>query len=471
MTTMFVQLRRVVYLLVLLQCCTCLAPVEASGDMGDVHDEPKKVGEEKWQEGLEMLVDSAYVMFVQGRGCLTVWKEVAVECNKSTKGLPTVVKGIEGPVKELEGIKVFVVSPVEAKKVDGVVERIFTAVQATVDAAYGTVVSEKVTWWVARNCLTTKENWEGEKQRFASIKDHFADALGKTLNETMERLTLVKNSSKIYEEMGFLEGNLTAYNWESNYMLGKTLEEVKAAKQKIDAAYTELKRIEDHKEETAEEYTAIKRKIAEFKDKVKGKFDEVEKLARRTPLRRNLGDTKQAVEEKLKKARDGAAREGAETVKEEVKKMVEEELAQREREAEERRVQEQAQREREAEEKRVQEQAQREREAEEKRAKEQAQREREAEEKRAKEQAQREREAEEKRAKEQAQRDRVAQEKKEKEEQQKRAADEEKVRQAKEEAMKKAEKIKKNDSSPVLVRSPLMLLLFLIGALGCNFVC
>ncbi|ORC78680.1 uncharacterized protein TM35_002291000, partial [Trypanosoma theileri] len=96
MTTMFIQLRRVVYLLVLLQFCTCVA----HGD-DKVPSVPKESEVKIVEQRLKASVNKAYELLVEGNSCLSVWKDEVELCKKSTGVVKTAAEKTKGPVKKI----------------------------------------------------------------------------------------------------------------------------------------------------------------------------------------------------------------------------------------------------------------------------------------------------------------------------------------------------------------------------------
>ncbi|ORC85357.1 uncharacterized protein TM35_000351010 [Trypanosoma theileri] len=456
MTMMSIQLRRVVYLLVLLQCFVCVSYAE--GKEGVDSREPKRSEEERLEERLTRVVDRVYVTFVRGSGCLSLWKEVVGEFNNSVGGLPAIAGKSSEPVKTLAGIESLGGETVE--KTTSEIKGGISALEDIVDAVEKTITLGKETRWVAINCLSSRGEWDGEKVQFASNIDYFAGLLGKGIEETVERMRLVRNCSKIQEEMSYLAGNLTAHEATSNFVLRGSDKALEAAKVAMETAITNLKKVKDLGGDHEGKYKDIKLQIEDVIKKGDAKVTELKSILKKLPFAKQQQKPTQGIGERLDKAWGGEARQKADEMVPKVNKMVEEELAKRE-EAKRLEKEEQERKARETQEQIEREQAQRAAEAEEQRKREeQAQKDAEVREQENNEQARRAREAREQKENEQAQKVRGAQDKLVEE------------GRAKEKAREMAEMTKKKDGSlsPALVHNPLLLML-LLCVLGCILVC
>ncbi|ORC83995.1 uncharacterized protein TM35_000521390 [Trypanosoma theileri] len=98
MTTMLKQMRRIVYLLVLLQCCVCVAFAEESSSNGV--SEAERLPKEWVNKAREML-NLAYNVTAGGEGCLNVWERVVKENEETVSRAHDGVKNITDLVKEI----------------------------------------------------------------------------------------------------------------------------------------------------------------------------------------------------------------------------------------------------------------------------------------------------------------------------------------------------------------------------------
>ncbi|ORC85240.1 excalibur domain-containing protein [Trypanosoma theileri] len=116
MTTMSIQLRRVVFLLVLLQCCVCVAcaeetsSTEPTGECED-QDEIKRA-----ERSLGGIIDPSTKALGEAQDCLTIWKKDVGACNANYEDIESAVNATILIFKILDG------KPVEGfkpSKVDG----------------------------------------------------------------------------------------------------------------------------------------------------------------------------------------------------------------------------------------------------------------------------------------------------------------------------------------------------------------
>ncbi|ORC86479.1 uncharacterized protein TM35_000281950 [Trypanosoma theileri] len=101
MTTMFVQLRGVVYLLVLLQCFVYVACAEdVVQDSTDI-----KSTEDDVDQLLNKTVATAYERIVNMSGCLSLFEDNGELCEKSAKRADVIAKNITVLREEIEGLE------------------------------------------------------------------------------------------------------------------------------------------------------------------------------------------------------------------------------------------------------------------------------------------------------------------------------------------------------------------------------
>ncbi|ORC93074.1 uncharacterized protein TM35_000024000 [Trypanosoma theileri] len=106
MTTMSVQLRRVVYLLVLLQCFVCVAcAANASGDAEQHSSTIESTEKRKEDQVLNNTVEGAYEYIAHVYGCLSVLKEKKELCEEKYKPAEIALGTITTMVGEIEKIK------------------------------------------------------------------------------------------------------------------------------------------------------------------------------------------------------------------------------------------------------------------------------------------------------------------------------------------------------------------------------
>ncbi|ORC81331.1 uncharacterized protein TM35_001211000, partial [Trypanosoma theileri] len=348
MTTMFVQLRRVVYLLVLLQFCVCVAYAQSDDDP----DEAKV--NENLENALKKEVTHAYTLFVDGSGCFSAWKDVVGGCKSSSEDVASASKKTEeevGKIKRLrEGASLSSGDSSTDLKTKEAVKNAAEAVNATIDAVVKMTSSVKGTRWVGDFCMDIVNNWNEEEKRFAAKRNSFSELLGKKIEETPERMILAINSSKIHKELTYLVGNLSAYKGNSSFVTRDSgpLRKVEDA---LKDAVTELKEWEKtpHNKGLGDELNAQIKYTREAGDKKRGEV--TNELKRITFTRRERTTTKE-VRAKLDEAKKTEKLRLEGEMEDAVKKLVEEEKTRREeaKRLEKEREEQEAQRAREAQE-------------------------------------------------------------------------------------------------------------------------
>ncbi|ORC86474.1 uncharacterized protein TM35_000281900 [Trypanosoma theileri] len=105
MTTMFVQLRRVVYLLVLLHCCMCVAYAEDGSDAGEVSSSNAEDVFGSAERNLTVAVDSAYEHILYVYGCMSAFKEKKKLCEDNSERAAAVAKKINASLEEIKKLE------------------------------------------------------------------------------------------------------------------------------------------------------------------------------------------------------------------------------------------------------------------------------------------------------------------------------------------------------------------------------
>ncbi|ORC91915.1 uncharacterized protein TM35_000041290 [Trypanosoma theileri] len=469
MTTMFVQLRGVVYLLVLLQCVafvshantavggessegpTVTAHVEKSDE--DSEAEVKKpepcdpeicpMVEKRLAEWIRIVDD----YLADGRGCRSVWDAVVNTANETSKLANTSAIKVGGLVKKIEEEQtVGDQTELVAKDVE-ILEDLVRKVKEAVDNTRSSVLDTwRAEWFCGHKRGTLEEAQNGFKKEI-DIYIHERVAMRNETYWTIERVETAERSNKTYFELQNITKRLKDLKGWSQATKVNVEHRVKAAKKQLNEAKEKLEKIKPGETlGVGSKDEGIKNNITN----ITGEIDTFVKKIENWRPNKNTGPKENSVDARIKQAIENE------------KKLVEQEKETDKN----KRIEERAQREREAQEQKEREvQAQRAREA-------QEQKEREA-------QAQKTREAQEQKDREvQAQKAREAQEQKEREVRAQEAKDalekteKEQLERAAEEARKKAEAAKKNDNSvsPALVHVPLLLLLVLT-VLGSTLVC
>ncbi|ORC86472.1 uncharacterized protein TM35_000281880 [Trypanosoma theileri] len=480
MTTMFIQLRRVVYLLVLLQCCACgvnaISAQEGRGGNDGVpevnHTRDAEVGEGRLQE----LVNRAYKLYLQGRGCVEVLKKETATCDESKD---IAKKAAEATKKAVDALKTELD---EGKKKDKgrITEEKIKNLKLLVEDARGKIaeskkVVQKKNSLLRRTRVATTACWisYGDLNDEVTKLNETRDGLKSLLDDyrRTEREELIKNATQTGGDLFWLmqevtltlrrgRENKTAAErevWEADQIFQKaktTLKEItevvnKEVPERAEGhKLTELQQLVNESEEELKNVSVISSSIAQpapailqggdatrYKEAYeREKTQDPATHEKRVNEEREKEEAMEAVKMELKKAEDEAARLLAEKIIRE--KQAEEERIRLEKLAEERKRQEKL--------------AEEERKRQEKLAEEERKRQ--------------DKLAEEKRKKQ----EKLAEEERKRQEK----FAEEKLGKAKEETERAAKMAKKKDSSysPALMHSPLLLLLVLT-VLGCTLVC
>ncbi|ORC86876.1 uncharacterized protein TM35_000251720 [Trypanosoma theileri] len=426
MTTMFVQLRGVVYLLVLLQCCVCVA--HATDGQSTVENAEGEL--KKW-------VKKADELLGKGRGCVTVWKKEEESCNGRISPTKSVADGTHSLVTEIKKkLGGGVITKDQGTGDDDLVEKAKKAMQKTQETVNETKAILAETAVVNIQCSYILEEWRQEMENKDGARKHYVSVIkgAEEKYRTPERIELVEESNKTHKVLSDVMGELAVASKRSS----SCTRVVKQHQERAERAMKELEGVSGDVVEQIKEARTHNATVPR-ESTVKARLDvEWEEEAQA------IVKAKEEEEQKKKQA-------ALEKAQAEQRLLAEKEAKEREAELEEqkRRAREQ--------ERMAQEELDRKKKA---AAEEEAEK-RKADEKRAQEektkQDQERRDAEEK-----AQKAREALERKEKEQ----------LERAAEEARKKAEAAKKNDNShhsPALVQSPLLLILLCV--LGCTLVC
>ncbi|ORC86126.1 uncharacterized protein TM35_000301660 [Trypanosoma theileri] len=230
MTTMFIQLRRVVYLLVLLQFCTCMA-------LGD--DKVPSVAKESEvkivEQRLKTSVDKVYELLVEGNSCLSVWKDEVVECNRSTGDVKTAAEETKGLIEKIEKTESITNEGEEVGSTDKLLQDVNASIRVVGDAVKNTRARIKDTMWISKKCTSTIEKLKEVAGQLRQDALHFPNLLDST-TETPRRLRLAREGSGADGVVTNLIGNLTALvepSRETVVNANLTLKEVKNATKEV----------------------------------------------------------------------------------------------------------------------------------------------------------------------------------------------------------------------------------------------
>ncbi|ORC84359.1 uncharacterized protein TM35_000461780 [Trypanosoma theileri] len=463
MTTMFIQLRRVVYLLVLLQCCVCVSYADPSGR---VAADGLKRDEEVLDEHQDVLaaenkarawINTVDEHLAEGRGYSAVWEEVVNSTNASSQLANSTAMAVKELVEELDK-KAVVKGGTKYKMVDGDENKIKELVQKIKEAVTNTESRVYEVWGARWHGLPSLGTLEDAVRDFNETREYYLRKLAEAnvTYWTPDKIKIAKDSNKTYHELFAITEKYVKLNGLSivtesevrgrikevqNTMEGvkNKLTEIKTNKVegdagKIDGILSAIKEIDTPCKNVLKAVDA--RPIGTAKPK-KGVTIGVRMKAEKKRIKELIPVERKAEADRLAKEEQARKDEAARQERERQEKLKEEQRLARERE---RMAQEEMERKKKA-------------------AAEEAEK-RKADEKRAEEEKAKQ-DQERKEAEEKAQGAREALKKKEKEQ----------LERAAEEAKKKAEATKRNDNSysPALAHSPLLLLLLCV--LGYTLVC
>ncbi|ORC80209.1 uncharacterized protein TM35_001741000 [Trypanosoma theileri] len=446
MTTMFVQLRRMVYLLVLLHFCVSLvsATVSVEGASGPDGGEVVVVKRTEHDEVLSAEnVTAAWLikagqLLEEGVGCFSVWEDELRRCRESANRTEAAANETTDYVNEKKGA----LKPVESE----VGTKIKELVEGVKNAVIETTAAVKDVKRIKDTCTDSLGSMV-DALTFNATREYY---MGERLEEknktywTLEKKKLAEISNWTFYKLSNVTGELGALVGKNKILfLWDLVEHMKAAKTKMDGVKQAFQPSGDDSE--------ITRSVEEV-------LSLIAKVVPITKQNALITKTESTIDDKLRDAKAKARQRIAEEVKAKEEQARKEEAARQEREKQTRLEEQRLAKEKE---RMAQEELERKRMAEE-----QAKKKKAADEEAEKRKDDEKRDQEEKAKQEQERRDaeekaRVALEKKEKEQ----------LERAAEEARKKAEATKKNDNShsPSLVHSPLFLLLLCV--LGSTLVC
>ncbi|ORC82964.1 uncharacterized protein TM35_000801020 [Trypanosoma theileri] len=462
MTTMFVQLRGVVYLLVLLHCCVCVAyavpTAGANGGDGGADGDGTVVERTEHDEVVaaentaEAWMKKVSEYLAAGKGYSSIWEGIVNSSNESSKlANSTALKVkdllVEVDKKSVEGCGA------NCKLAEGDEKKIKELVQEVKEAVDGTGSYVEDTLWAKHMGSLSCDTWVDAVNRFNQSRVYYLSKLAEPNKTywTREKIKLARISNKTYHELetitvkyGELDGLSTRSVIDGRERIEETKKTMEGVKLQLEGIKKKLKddgakigEIVESVSKVVESCTNVEKVTGDWikNRKLPKKKDVVAKMeAERKRMEPLITAEIKAEEERMVQEEQAKQDEAARLERERQEKLEEEQRLAREQE---RLAQEELERKKKAEEEEAEK-----RKADEKRAQE--------------EKAKQDRER--KDAEEKA---REALEKKEKEQ----------LERAAEEAKKKAEAAKKNDSSlgPALMHSPFLLILLCV--LVCTLVC
>ncbi|ORC83133.1 uncharacterized protein TM35_000781010 [Trypanosoma theileri] len=234
---MFVQLRRVVFLLVLLQCCACVAYAQVEFD----HDKEAT----RTKNNLQTAVSDAYVMLAEGRSCLSFLKNEMKDSNESVLYAKKVAEDTVGILDGIEGKKN------DRGKIQILLDKVRTAMGDTEDALRSATIAVGRKRAANQACHASRGNVahvlsELEKKR-QGLESYMTK--GDVWYGNEECKQLVMNSTKVHGELQNVSAQIYQLNWNGvNTMTEevKTLEgaikTLNDAKKKLETLATSLER-------------------------------------------------------------------------------------------------------------------------------------------------------------------------------------------------------------------------------------
>ncbi|ORC82663.1 uncharacterized protein TM35_000851080 [Trypanosoma theileri] len=131
MTTVFVQLRRVVYLLVLLLCCVCVAYAASPSDVVQDSSAMRSTEIRNVDQELGNTVDKAYEYIVLVSGCLSLMEEEMKLCKENSKRAEVASTNITKLLEEFKALGNEKEMWIQGKK-DGLQENIYAIGNLTI---------------------------------------------------------------------------------------------------------------------------------------------------------------------------------------------------------------------------------------------------------------------------------------------------------------------------------------------------
>ncbi|ORC81345.1 uncharacterized protein TM35_001201070 [Trypanosoma theileri] len=448
MATMFIQLRRLVYLLVLLHCCVCV--VRADGE--DTKEE--RYREKVWH--LRNTTIRAYARLVEGRGCLNAWREMVRTSNESYKRAHSAAKLTEEIAAKVKVMKEKLEASASTftgwEDVGSLLDEVketTSDVEERIKEAERKALSIKRAGDFCKVEYDNAVNVMDELYKAQYMYEELFEPGRKPKSEWTKDDRLVENSTDTHGQIKKFIAEFDLFRGEAQVSKVNALIQVKEAKDSIEKTAKRFKELKEEIEKSSRDGDE-KLKSSRVKDKVTEMAEAVAKAGKiEEPKKKELLSAA-VYNVTLMEEREKAVR----LVADEVVGIHREKAERARRAAEEaQRERERAQREEEERERRVAEEAQRE--------KERVQKEREERERKVAEEAQRERERARKVAEEEALRER---------ERARKVAEDEAQKES-ERRMVEGKKKKDNSVGPALVHGPLLLLLVLMCVLGYTLVC
>ncbi|ORC81416.1 uncharacterized protein TM35_001181040 [Trypanosoma theileri] len=202
MTTMFIQLRRVVCLLVLLQCCVCVAYAESASGAGR-----ETTTSELTQVDVDQLsktVAKAYEYIALISAFLFVLKENKGLCEEKTRRAEAVAENITAIVKEINESKI---GNLQWKPKEEWIEEKKKKMQQNMEVISEVKVALAELSQLEKSYKSELEGVYVDKEELAKAGDRLSEEQS---SEKPERMELAQNISKIMEMLTVLEKRINA---------------------------------------------------------------------------------------------------------------------------------------------------------------------------------------------------------------------------------------------------------------------
>ncbi|ORC91507.1 uncharacterized protein TM35_000051030 [Trypanosoma theileri] len=259
MTTMFVQLRGVVYLLVLLHFCVCVVRAEA-----ETSDEAEaKIA----KNVLQRTVDNAYEVLAQGKSCLTLLESEIKYCNES-------VMEAKKAVRDTNGVDELISQKKENAGSDKVVELLkrVRSTKETANVAMEAAIVAVGRLTAARTaCHVSYDNMDYVakklEQDVGGLRSFMMGPDGVRHNNT-ECERLVKNGVELWEKIQTIKDEVFQKKWDGDTMKSEGVGVLKKAITALKNVKTKLGDLEERLNTVGSGSTASGETVRKEKEEV-----------------------------------------------------------------------------------------------------------------------------------------------------------------------------------------------------------
>ncbi|KAH9599431.1 hypothetical protein LSM04_000972 [Trypanosoma melophagium] len=227
---MLVQLRRVVCLLVLLQCSMGVAFGPVSAD--DRSDAVKAA------DTLKMELGRAYEMLAEGKSCLSVLREETELCEKNT----LIAKNALQKTKEA-GQRVKNFRNGDSSGIEKLLQEAQETLDSTDDAVSGTAYKVAVTKYANMACFVSQGNVENVLDRLEMLQQGLQSYMGKgeSMHKNETCVLLVQNSTKIRKELNEVRAEISKALFDGRNIRSDAVKALKEAVSELENVKSELK--------------------------------------------------------------------------------------------------------------------------------------------------------------------------------------------------------------------------------------